>query len=70
MKIHPNALERVKIATINGTKLAQMFEQLAAEAEVAGGVSNSFTVDYQHTSDEVDTDTWIPQIILVLRSAK
>jgi hypothetical protein len=47
-----------------------MFEQLAAETELAGGISNSFTIDYQHTNDEVDVDTWIPQVILVLRPAK
>lgn len=70
MKIQPEALERVRTATINGEKLAQLFEQLAAETEAAGGVNNSVTIDYQHSDQEVDSETWIPQIILVLRQAE
>lgn len=54
-------------AQINGERLAQLFEMMAAEANSVGGISNSYTIDYQHADQPVDTDTWIPQIILVLR---
>lgn len=70
MKIQPEALEKVRTATINGEKLSQLFEQLAAETETAGAGNSSVTIDYQHSDQEVDSETWIPQIILVLRPAE
>lgn len=70
MKIQPEALNQIATASINGQKLAQLFEQMAIETEIAGGVSNSMTIDYQRPDQEVDANTWIPQIILVLRPAQ
>jgi len=67
MKIQSEALERIQKAPITGPRLAQLFEQLAQETTAAGGVANSFTIDYQHPDHYVDEDTWIPQLILVLR---
>lgn len=69
MEIQPEALKKIASATINGQKLAQLFEQLAQATEAAGGTSNSFTIDYQDTVQEVNENTWIPQVILVLRPA-
>ena len=70
MKIQSKAIERVASATIDGPKLAQLFEMMAEQANAAGGVCNNYTIDYEHADQEVDTETWIPQIVLVLRPAQ
>ena len=67
MNVQPQALQRLRDATIDGEKLAQIFELLAVETEVAGGVSNTFTIDYQDDNDLVEEPIFIPQIVLVLR---
>ncbi len=67
MKVQPQALKRLQEAIINGKKLAQIFELLAAETEAAGGVSNTFTIDYQDDNDLIEEPTFIPQIVLVSR---
>lgn len=66
-KVQPSALKRVKEATITGERLAQLFEMLAEETTMAGGVSNSFTIDYQDDNEAVSEPAFIPQIVLVLR---
>lgn len=40
---------------------------LAEETVLAGGVSNSFTIDYQDDNEAVSEPAFIPQIVLVLR---
>ena len=67
MKVQPQALKRLQEAEIDGKKLAQIFELMAAETEAAGGVSNTFTIDYQDENKPVEEPAFIPQIVLVLR---
>lgn len=67
MEILPQALESIKNASINGKTLATIFETMATQANLAGGVSNNYTIDYQHPDQKVTSDTWIPQIVLILR---
>jgi len=43
---------------------------MADQANSAGGVCNNYTIDYEHADQEVDNETWIPQIVLVLRPAQ
>lgn len=70
MKIHENALKRVSGAQITGVKLAELFKMMATQANAAEAVCNSYTLDYQHGDQDVDINTWIPQIVLVLRPAE
>lgn len=70
MKIQPKALERIAAAQISGEKLASLFQLMADQANAAGGVCNNYTIDYEHADQEVDNETWIPQLVLVLRPAQ
>jgi len=70
MKIHPRALEALKGAKITGETLAEIFTVMEAQTNVVGGISNNYTIDYQHPDYEVTADTLIPQLILVLRPAE
>ncbi len=67
MQIQSQALDRIRAATISGHRLAELFEQLADETNKSGGVTTTFTIDYENPEEEKDAATWIPQIILVLR---
>ncbi len=68
--IQPEALKRIQTATIDGSRLAQLFEKMATESNLSGGTSSIFTIDYQQPGDSVDENTLIPQLILVLRHAE
>lgn len=70
MHIQSQALARIASATITGKTLANLFELMAAQANAAGGVCNNYTIDYEHPDQPVDTETWIPQLVLVLRPAQ
>jgi len=68
--IQMEALKRIQTATIDGPRLAQLFEKMATESNLCGGMSNVFTIDYQQPGDSADENTLIPQLILVLRHAE
>lgn len=70
MNIQAKALGRIRQATIDGPKLAEIFEKMSLESELVGGTSAVTTIDYQEPGDDVDSDTLIPQIVLILRHSE
>jgi hypothetical protein len=67
MQIQSQALDRIRTASISGERLATLFEGMATETNKSGGVTTTYTIDYENPEEEKDAETWIPQIILVLR---
>jgi hypothetical protein len=69
MRIHPEALERLRAAPFTGRSLAEIFEQMHRLSAIDPNCAPSFSLDYQSQADVIEEGDLIPIITIALRPA-
>ena len=65
--LHKASLPRVGAGKIGGDGMVQLFETLAADAQLNGVPVMTLMVPYVGDDDEYETGTYIPELQLVVR---
>ncbi len=65
--LHKESIERVQAGKISGAGLVELFETLAADAELNEAPVMTLMVSYIEKGDEFVTGTFVPELHLVVR---
>jgi len=69
MRIHPQALERLRAAAMSGATVASTLERLVAALDAFPEAHVGLNLDYQQAADEEADGDLIPVVTISLRPA-
>jgi hypothetical protein len=65
--LHEHSIERIREGKIGGDGMVELFETLAADAELNGIPVMTLMIPYVEDSDEYEKGKYVPELHLVVR---